>query len=172
MNGENEQLSSQNVGVTPDEQLPVTKPAEGDSGETGLTINQRQQVNRLFTLGNSVLTDTVRRVLRDTPVIGGRLFTDTDGATITFDIKKAALHRVTLAGNRTLAVTNADVGRAFAVRLTQDGTGSRTVTWWSGISWAGGSAPTLTTTASKADWFGFIPTAAATYDGFIIGQNI
>ena len=58
------------------------------------------------------------------------------------------------------------------LRLLQDGTGSRTVTWFSTIKWAGGSAPTLTTTASKADVFGFLCTATDAYDGFVVGQNI
>ena len=98
--------------------------------------------------------------------------TATDGATVTFDLSQGNLHQVTLGGNRTLAVSNVSVGQCFIVRLKQDGTGSRTVTWWSGISWAGGSAPTLTTTANKADVFGFVCTGTNTYDGFIVGQNV
>lgn len=34
------------------------------------------------------------------------------------------------------------------------------------------SAPTLTTTGSKADMFGFVCTASGAYDGFVVGQNI
>lgn len=97
---------------------------------------------------------------------------NTDGATVTFDLDVSNFHQLTLGGNRTLAVTNDEVGDKFVVRLKQDATGSRTVTWWSGISWAGGSAPTLTTTASKADLIGFVKTASGAYDGFVIAQNI
>ena len=95
-----------------------------------------------------------------------------DGATITFDLSLGPIHTVTLGGNRTLALSNSSAGKVFVVRLLQDGTGSRTVTWFSTIKWAGGSAPTLTTTASKADAFGFICTSTDNYDGFIIGQNL
>jgi hypothetical protein len=95
-----------------------------------------------------------------------------DGATITFDMSLSNFHKVILGGNRTLAVSNVDTGQSFSVRLTQDGTGTRTVTWWSGISWAGGSAPTLTTTINKTDTLGFLCTGAGTYDGFVLGQNI
>ncbi len=98
--------------------------------------------------------------------------TATDAATVTFNLALGNLHRVTLGGNRTLALSNSAVGQAFIVRLLQDGTGSRTVTWFSTINWAGGSAPTLTTTASKADVFGFVCTATNTFDGFIVGQNL
>ena len=97
---------------------------------------------------------------------------DSDGATITFDLNAGNVHAVTLGGNRTLALSNATPGQKFCVRLKQDGTGSRTVTWWSTISWAGGSAPTLTTTANKADLIGFLCTGSGTYDGFVLGMAI
>jgi hypothetical protein len=97
---------------------------------------------------------------------------DTDGETITFDMDEANYHTVTLGGNRTLAVTNVSVGQSFMLRLQQDGTGSRTVTWFSTIKWAGGSAPTLTTTANKADVFGFTCTSSGNYDGFVVGQSL
>lgn len=40
------------------------------------------------------------------------------------------------------------------------------------IKWAGGSAPTLTTTASKRDKLGFEVMSAANYDGVVIGANV
>ena len=95
-----------------------------------------------------------------------------DGATVTFNMATTNRHRVTLGGNRTLAVSNVKAGQSFVLRLLQDGTGSRTVTWFSTIKWAGGAAPTLTTTAGKADLIGFICTSAGNYDGFVVGQNI
>ena len=97
---------------------------------------------------------------------------NTDGATVTFNLAVANKHTVTLGGNRTLALSNPQTGQTFLIRLLQDGTGSRTVTWFSGISWAGGTAPTLTTTANKADIFGFLCTGSGAYSGFVIGQNI
>ncbi|MBI5732626.1 hypothetical protein HY967_01560 [Candidatus Jorgensenbacteria bacterium] len=102
----------------------------------------------------------------------GDLTADTDGATITFDLSTSNIHTVTLGGNRTLAISNSHVGQCFMLRLLQDGTGSRTVTWFTTIKWAGGTAPTLTTTASKADMLGFIVTSAGNYDGFVVGANI
>jgi hypothetical protein len=101
--------------------------------------------------------------------------TATDGTTVTFDLSLSDRHTVTLGGNRTLALSNAPTASPFArftISLKQDGTGSRTVTWFSGITWAGGSAPTLTTTAGKKDIFVFLQTGNGTYDGFIAGLNI
>jgi hypothetical protein len=98
--------------------------------------------------------------------------TETDGATVTFDIDESRKHLVVLGGNRTLAVSNTVSGDTFLIKLKQDATGSRTVTWFDTISWSGGVAPTLTTTANKSDTFAFICTGSNTYDGFIVGQNI
>jgi hypothetical protein len=89
-----------------------------------------------------------------------------------FNLNTANVHTLTLGGNPTLTVSNETAGQKFMVRLLQDGTGSRTVTWFSTIKWAGGSAPTLTTTPAKADVVGFIVTGTDTYDGFVVGQNI
>lgn len=100
-----------------------------------------------------------------------KITTDTDGSTVTFDMDASSIHFVTIAGNRTFAVSNTDAGQIFIVIVRQDGTGSRTVTWFSGILWAGGSAPTLTTTASKYDTFGFVTVSAGVYLGFVIGLN-
>ena len=97
---------------------------------------------------------------------------NTDGATITFDMDEANTHTVTLGGNRTLALSNVDVGQKFIIRLVQDGTGSRTVTWFTTIKWPGNLEPTLTETVNKTDVFGFICTATNQYDGYVIGYNL
>jgi hypothetical protein len=100
--------------------------------------------------------------------------TATDGATVTFDLGNGGYrkHKVTLGGARTLAISNGIVGQVFIIDLIQDATGSRTVTWFSTIKWAGGTVPTLTTTANKIDSFGFIVTSAGNYQGYVIGQNL
>lgn len=98
--------------------------------------------------------------------------TASDGATVTFDLANGPKQLVVLGGNRTLALSNVLSGHTFMIKLTQDATGSRTVTWFSTISWPAGVTPTLTTTANKSDVFGFIQTGTDTYDGFIVGQNL
>ena len=100
------------------------------------------------------------------------IITESDGATVTFDLDTGNIQEVVLGGNRILAISNEDKGQVFIIKLIQDGTGSRTVTWFSTIKWAGGTVPTLTTTGGQSDIFGFITTAVDTYNGFVIGQNI
>ena len=76
----------------------------------------------------------------------------TDGATITPDFSLANNFSVTLGGNRTLAnPTNLTAGASGAIFISQDGTGSRTLAFGSYWSFSGGTAPTLTTTASAID---------------------
>ena len=98
-------------------------------------------------------------------------YTPTGGATATLNLTTGNIHKITMpAGNITIAISNEATGQCFLVEITQ--AGSRTVTWFSTIKWAGGSAPTLTTTASKRDTFGFRVTSTDHYDGYIVGQNI
>jgi len=97
--------------------------------------------------------------------------TGTDGATITFGINESPRWTVTLGGNRTLALSKDWTPAVFTIELVQDGTGSRTVTWWSGITWQAGSAPTLTTTAAKKDAFMFLRRASGSYYGQVLAQN-
>ena len=96
------------------------------------------------------------------------LRTEADGATITFDMDQSNNYTAELGGNRTLAVSNVDAGQKFTIRLTQDATGSREPTWWSGITWltSDGSEPTLKTGSGEIDYFGFISTSGGYYEGF------
>ncbi len=76
----------------------------------------------------------------------------TDGATITPDFATANNFTVTLAGNRTIAnPTNLTAGQSGSIFIVQDGTGSRTAAWGSYWDFAGGTAPTLSTTAAAVD---------------------
>jgi len=100
-------------------------------------------------------------------------YTPAGAATATLDVSVGSIHSITMpAGNITIAISNEAVGKCFMVEITQDGGGSRTVTWFTTIKWAGGSAPTLTTTGGKRDVFGFRVTGTDTYDGYVVGQNI
>lgn len=96
---------------------------------------------------------------------GSALGTLTDGATINWNAAAAgngAVVQVTIAATgRTMAApTNLTSGVFYTLFVKQDGTGSRTITTWDAIFvWPSGTAPTLTTTASKRDCFVFY------YDG-------
>jgi len=76
----------------------------------------------------------------------------TDGATITPDFAVANNFSVTLGGNRTLAnPTNLTAGQSGVIVISQDSSGSRTASFGAYWKFPGGTAPTLTTTASAKD---------------------
>ena len=80
----------------------------------------------------------------------------TDGSTITWNAINSPVAKVTLAGNRTITVSNnLGTGQYISVLVIQDGTGSRTLTWNAMFEFKDDTAPTLTTTASKGDLFTF-----------------
>lgn len=76
----------------------------------------------------------------------------TDGANISINLADSNNFSVTLGGNRTLDnPTNIVAGQSGIITVTQDGTGSRTLAYGTYYKFAGGTAPTLTTTASATD---------------------
>ncbi|HZS63502.1 MAG TPA: DUF2793 domain-containing protein [Xanthobacteraceae bacterium] len=85
----------------------------------------------------------------------------TDGATITPDFSAGINFTVTLGGNRTLAnPTNQKVGQSGFIRIAQDATGSRTLSFGTNWKFAGGNAPVLTTAASKVDVLAYVVTGS------------
>jgi len=166
-------------------ELRATQTKLGDNNTFLVTpssapTSDYQVANKKYIDDQATATLTLTNKTLISPVINSPTFTKTiqtivtatDGATVTFNLSLGNIQQVTLGGNRTLAVSNVSVGQCFILNLIQDATGGRTVTWFAGISWAGGSAPTLTTTANKRDSFGFICTAANTYLGYIVGLNL
>lgn len=126
-----------------------------------------------FTGTFTLTTPTITKPIMDATNPTAQTYTPGSGATATLDCSLGNQHRITMpAGNITIALSNITNSQIILISITQDSGGSRTVTWFSTIRWAGGAAPTLTTTASKRDVFGFIRTGSGTYDGFVVGQNL
>jgi len=76
----------------------------------------------------------------------------TDAATITPDFSAANNFSVTLGGSRTLAnPSNIAAGQAGQIVITQDGTGSRTLTYGSVWKFPAGITPVLSTAAGAVD---------------------
>jgi len=89
------------------------------------------------TLTNPTVTNYVESVV----AIGN------SGTTQTLSLTSGTVQTVTMTGNCTFTMPTATAGKSFILIATQDGTGSRTATFTS-VKWAGGTAPTLTTTAT------------------------
>jgi hypothetical protein len=81
----------------------------------------------------------------------------TDGASIAWDLNAGGHAVVTLGGNRALAnPSNLVAGALYSLRITQDATGSRTLSFGSNYKFPGAVAPTLTSTASAVDIIMFL----------------
>jgi hypothetical protein len=92
------------------------------------------------------------------------------GTAYTIDLANGSVQILTLTGNVTYTFPTATAGRSFLLIEKQDGTGGRTVTWPAAVKWPSGTAPTITSTASRSDLFGF--TADGTnWIGRVVGQN-
>ena len=95
----------------------------------------------------------------------------TDAATITPDLNDSNNYSVVLAGNRTLAnPTNCTAGQSGSIFIVQDGTGSRTLSWGSYWDFAGGTAPTLTTTAAAVDRVDYVVRSASSIHAVYTGN--
>ena len=91
------------------------------------------------------------------------IVTLTDGANIIPDFGSSNNFIVTLGGNRTLNnPTGVTTGQSGVIFVKQDGTGSRTLGIHSHYHFAGGTAPTFTTTANAVDVIGYVAYGATT----------
>jgi hypothetical protein len=129
--------------------------------------------------GNAALSDLTSKVSKAGDVVSGTLVVTsqsygtvgsfTGSGVITLDFGANNNHVVTLQGNSTLAApTTASGGQAGAVVIHQDGTGSRTLAYSGGWSFAGGTAPTLTTTASGTDILVYYCSDSSTFNASTI----
>jgi hypothetical protein len=76
----------------------------------------------------------------------------TDAASISWDASANQVTSVTLTDDRTFAApTNMVDGAVYVLTVIQDATGTRVPSWNAVFKFTGGTAPTLTTTASARD---------------------
>lgn len=110
------------------------------------------------TISNSVITGTketkVAMAANDVDLSAGNYFTKTITTTTTLTVSN---------------VPSTGTAVSFILDLTNGGAG--TITWWSGMKWAGGTAPTLT--ASGRDVLGFFThDGGTTWSGFVLGKDV
>jgi hypothetical protein len=78
-------------------------------------------------------------------------------ANVTIDLANTNVFNLTLGTNSNLnRPSNITVGQAGTIFVSQDGTGSRTLSYSSVWDFVGGTAPTLTTTASAVDRIDYV----------------
>jgi len=115
------------------------------------------------TMTNKTLTNPTVTNYVETP------YSANSSTAITIALTNGTVQIITLTGNATITMPTATSGKSFIMYLKQDATGSRTVTW-STVKWAGGTAPTITSTASRQDILSFFADGTNWY-GVVVGQN-
>ena len=95
-------------------------------------------------------------------------YTANSSTAITLSLANGTMQLITLTGSPTITMPAAAAGKSFTLIL-YTGSGSYTVSW-STVAWAGGTTPTVTTTASKKDIFNFYSDGTNWY-GSIFGQS-
>ena len=119
----------------------VTIPSGASIADIGTTIQAFD--------ADTAKTDTAQTF---TAAQRGTITTLTPGTTVTPDLAVSNNFSLTPTQNTTIAnPTNITAGQSGSIFIVQDGTGSRTAAWGSYWDFAGGVAPTLTTTAAGCD---------------------
>jgi hypothetical protein len=153
--------------------LPV---ANGGTNATSAGITAFNNITG-YTAAGATGTTSTNLVFSTTPTLTNptvtnyveTLYSANTSTAITVDLANGTVQNLTLTGNATITMPTAVAGKSFVIILSQDGTGSRTVTW-STVSWPSATAPTITSTASKRDIFSFFSNGTSWF-GTTIGQN-
>jgi len=119
---------------------------------------------------DQIISAPVMKDYAETVYAGGN-----SGTSQTLALTNGNVQTWTMNGNCTFTMPSGSTlqaGSSFTLILTQDGTGSRTGTF-TGVKWAGGTAPTLTTTATSGidilTFTTFNGGAAPVWHGFLAG---
>ena len=125
-----------------------TKMAADVVGAREIRIGNLAAANAVFTHNSSTYAKAQL----------GRVESVTVGAAnVAIDLANCNIFNLTLGTNSNLnRPNNIAVGQAGTIFVTQDGTGSRTLSYSSVWDFAGGTAPTLTTTASAVDRIDYV----------------
>lgn len=152
----------------------ITATLPGQGGNSGKFLTTDGSTASWGSAGDVTLTGT--QTLTNKTIEAGTFtngyteetYTANSGTGITLDLANGSFQIITLTGSPTITMPTAVAGKSF-ILLLKSGSGSYTVTW-STVAWPGGTAPTLTSTASKMDILSFFSDGSKWY-GTTVGLN-
>jgi hypothetical protein len=157
-------MSSISAGTSAGTALVSTGDTTGDlvfktgaSATTALTLSTTQTA----TFAGAVINPTVTNYTETR-------FTANSSTAITLNLANGTMQDITLTGTATITMPTVAAGKSF-ILLLRSGAGSYTVTWTT-VKWPGGTAPTITATASKLDIYSFFSDGTNWY-GVTVNQN-
>lgn len=106
------------------------------------------------------------------PVITAEREVGVNVASSNIDLSTANYFNKTITGNTTFTVSNAPisgVAQSFVLELTNGG--AFTITWFAGLTFPGGVAPTLTAAGRDVLSF-FTRDGGTTWSGFVVGKDV
>lgn len=117
-------------------------------------------------------TQTLSAKTLTTPLLTGAKETKVAMAADDVDLSLGNYYSKTISTTTTLTVSNVPTtGTAASFILDLTNGGVATITWWSGMKWVGGTAPTLT--ASGRDVLGFFTyDGGTTWTGLVLGKDV
>lgn len=139
----------------------------GQSGNAGKFVTTNGSVASWATAVTPSSTDTLTN-----KTVTGLKETKVAMAANNIDLSAGNVFAKTISGATTLTVSNvpaAGVAATFMLDLTNGG--SAAITYWSGVKWAGGTAPTLT--AAGRDVLGFYThDGGTTWTGLVLAKDV
>jgi len=142
-----------------------TYPSAGIGNSTGSAWG-----TSYTTSGTGTVLALATSAILTTPFLTGAKETQVAISASNIDLSAGNYFTKTISGTTTFTVSNvASSGtvNSFILQLTNGG--SATVTWFSGVKWAGGTAPTLT--SSGVDVLGFYTIdGGTTWESFTLGK--
>jgi len=139
---------------------------------TAQTITGAKTFTSTVTItGGAVMTSTATFTgsVNVSGPVNSNTVTLTDAASIVASFDAGNNFLVTLGGNRTLALpTSAGIGQTGSIRIIQDGTGGRTLSYNSAWQFVSGSAPVMDTSAAAQSVLVYSCRSATTIDAVML----
>jgi hypothetical protein len=138
-------------------------PSYGTSGQVLTSAGSAGAPSWTSSLSNFTLT---------TPVLTGTKETKVAMAANAVDLATGNCFSKTISGATTLTVSNVPAaGSIISFILDLTNGGSAVITWWTGVKWASGTAPTLT--SAGRDLLGFFThDGGTTWNGLVLAKDV